>query len=533
MNNCKEIKHYIKNNELDLEKIINEYSSYTATIIDNMARNSLKDEDKEEIVSEVFFILWKNKNKLNINKYLSSYIAGITRNVVKEYLRKAKINFDISDYENSLYNYDKIDLLDDNVEEISKIEKKLKNMKKIDKTIFLDFYYSSKSIKDIAKEQKISEFSVKQRLYRIRNKIRKEGKEMDNNKIFEKVKMKIAISNVKEEDIVMNKRKLNIGKGIGIAACITLSITGVVFATTQIINKFGANSSDGIQTAIENGYYSDINTEYKEANGISTSIESFLIDSDNFDINFNIKFDDSYSLQDMLANDGKIDIMDLKVVNEKNEKVFATRELETEEIIALHLTEQDARDKYDSYNGSYSETSQKVNNNEIRYYLTATGNPVEFPVSQKLKVTFNKIRNRYWENGKEKYRIYEGEWSYEIDVPSKMAQSNIVQYKLVSISDESYKFDSARVSNTAFKIYLSNCNGIAHNENECVETSDGRKFYPAGRSDGDGMISVKEDGIVRYYNTFNLTNYDATDNLKVHLFKENGDEIIVDLTKER
>ena len=43
-------------------------------------------------------------------------------------------------------------------------------------TIFLDFYYSFKSIKDIAKEQKISEFSVKQRLYRIRNKIRKEGK---------------------------------------------------------------------------------------------------------------------------------------------------------------------------------------------------------------------------------------------------------------------------------------------------------------------------------------------------------------------
>ena len=155
---------------------MNEYSSYTAKIIDNMARNNLNDEDKEEIVSEVFFILWKNTNKLNVNKYLSSYIAGITRNVVKEYLRKVKINFDISDYENSLYNFDKIDLLDDNVEEISKIEEKLKNMKKIDKTIFLDFYYSFKSIKDIAKEQKISEFSVKQRLYRIRNKIRKEGK---------------------------------------------------------------------------------------------------------------------------------------------------------------------------------------------------------------------------------------------------------------------------------------------------------------------------------------------------------------------
>ena len=173
MSKDKEIKQYIKNNELDLEKIINEYSSYIATIINNMA-SALSNEDKEEIISEVFFILWKNKHKLDINKNLSSYIAGITRNLVKEYLRKIKIDVDISDYENSLYSYDKIDFLDTEIQEIRNIEKKLENMKEIDKTIFLDFYYSSKSIKDIAKEQKMSEFSIKQRLYRIRNKIKKE-----------------------------------------------------------------------------------------------------------------------------------------------------------------------------------------------------------------------------------------------------------------------------------------------------------------------------------------------------------------------
>ncbi len=174
MSNDKEIKQYIKNNELDLEKIINEYSSYIATIINNMASANLSNEDKEEIISEVFFILWKNKHKLDINKNLSSYIAGITRNLVKEYLRKIKIDVDISDYENSLYSYDKIDFLDTEIQEIRNIEKKLENMKEIDKIIFLDFYYSSKSIKDIAIEHNISEFSVKQRLYRIRNKIKKE-----------------------------------------------------------------------------------------------------------------------------------------------------------------------------------------------------------------------------------------------------------------------------------------------------------------------------------------------------------------------
>ena len=176
LNERKEIKNYIKNNELDLEKIINEYSSYTATVINNMAKDNLNKEDKEEIISEVFFILWKNNKKLDYNKALSSYIAGITRNVVKEYLRTIKVNCNISEYENNLYSYDKIDIIDNEIEEINKIEKKLKNMKEIDKAIFLDFYYSSKSIKDIAKEKNISKFSVKQRLYRIRKKIRKEVK---------------------------------------------------------------------------------------------------------------------------------------------------------------------------------------------------------------------------------------------------------------------------------------------------------------------------------------------------------------------
>ena len=91
-------------------------------------------------------------------------------------MRTIKPNCNISEYENNLYSYDKIDIIDNEIEEINKIEKKLKNMKEIDKTMFLDFYYSSKSIKDIAKEKNISQFSVKQRLYRIRKKIRKEVK---------------------------------------------------------------------------------------------------------------------------------------------------------------------------------------------------------------------------------------------------------------------------------------------------------------------------------------------------------------------
>lgn len=59
---------------------------------------------------------------------------------------------------------------------------------------------------------------------------------MDNDKILRKVKMKIAISSVKE-DIVVNKSKINVGKKIAIAACTVLSITGVALATNKIIES--------------------------------------------------------------------------------------------------------------------------------------------------------------------------------------------------------------------------------------------------------------------------------------------------------
>ena len=348
-----------------------------------------------------------------------------------------------------------------------------------------------------------------------------------NNNILEKVKMKIAISNMQEEDIDMNKNRVNIGKKIGIVACIAMSITGVAFATTKLIYKFGENSSDGVQTAVDNKYYEEINTEYKESDGLGVSIESFLIDDNNFNINFKIKSNN----ENIKLNEGSIDIYDLKVVNEKNETVFVTRELEAKEKQEMYKTEEEARKNYDGYEGSYSENHTKINDNEIIYHLTATGSREEFPVSKKLKVKFSKIRKIYWKNGKEKNMMYIGDWNYELDVPSEMAKSNIKQYKLVSISDTNYKLESAKVSNTAFKIYLTNCEGIAWNDNECVETSDGKKFYPAHRSDGDGLISFNEAGEVTYYNTFNLTNYDATDKLKVHLFKDNGEEVIVELEK--
>lgn len=174
MNTSKQIKDYIHNKELDLDRIIDDFSPYIRTIIANMVKNNLSYEDKEEIVSDVFFVLWKNKEENIIS--LNAYIAGITRNLVREKLKKIKITYNISDYENILEDSN-IDIYSDERENINICLKKLKS---IDQKIFNMFYYCSNSIKEIANELKISEFNVSTRLYRIRKRIKKELKKEDN-----------------------------------------------------------------------------------------------------------------------------------------------------------------------------------------------------------------------------------------------------------------------------------------------------------------------------------------------------------------
>ena len=167
------IEKYVINEKLDLDKIVDDYSSYVRTIINNAVGNNLNAEDKEEILLDAFFILWKNYND-NKNIYaLDAYIAGIARNLVKEKLRKLHYTVDISKYENIIKMEEK-ELYEEEREEIDYLENSFKNLKELDVKIINLYYYSSKSVKDIAEELDISESNVKTKLHRIRKKLKKQ-----------------------------------------------------------------------------------------------------------------------------------------------------------------------------------------------------------------------------------------------------------------------------------------------------------------------------------------------------------------------
>lgn len=148
--------------EVNLETIIDEYASYVFKIVDNITRNTLSYQDKEEIVSDTFYLLWKNQDKISTN--LKSYLSVIARNASYDKLRKYKFTTPICD--NMGYDFD--------FDTILEIKEKLKKLTLEELEIFELFYLKGLKVKEISKSLNKSTSAIKVILYRLRKKIKEE-----------------------------------------------------------------------------------------------------------------------------------------------------------------------------------------------------------------------------------------------------------------------------------------------------------------------------------------------------------------------
>lgn len=369
-------------------------------------------------------------------------------------------------------------------------------------------------------------------------------------KILENVKLKISISNFeKEEKIDMKKTSKNILKVVAIACCTILSITGVVFAKDIgdfVKETFWGGATKGVDIAVNNGYIANVNTEYQEADGIEISVDSFVMDDNNLDMKFRVKLSDKYNIKNMSFG---MELYDLKIVDENGRKVFATHAVEAEEMM-IYKTEQEAKENYDAFCGSYGLSGGKIiGENELICSLQATKSASTFPKSKKLFVTFSRIHVRKDQYEQPLNEWYKGEWRFELDVPKEMYNREIITYKVKSCSDENTIVGNAILSNTSFRMEIPFSTtdkvdyellrvGQAENvynrvpfQKEYVETSDGKKFEKTINAPIGCKTFQNENKLEAYKQSFNLTKYDATDELTVHIFTNKGEEIIIEYEK--
>lgn len=367
-----------------------------------------------------------------------------------------------------------------------------------------------------------------------------------NEKILEKVKLKIAISRFEEEE-KKEMRKINksIFKVASVACLTILSITGVVFAENIgdfVKNLFGANTSEGVDIAVNNGYVSDVKTEVQSAEGIEVNVDSFIMDDFNFAMNFKVTLDEKYDINDFES----IWLEDLRIIDEQENIVFSTN---------YNLENVGTPEFEPEYWNGYSMLANKTGEHEFILSLSTSSsdNTNTFPRSKHLKINFTRLLDSKGINEQMINKVYEGNWNFEIDVPKEFYNRENIIYKVKSCNDKGININqiTAFVSNTAMKLsipvittdkvnyellHTSNPKSIYDKialQKEYVETSDGKKFETAQTSDGDGGYGLppEDNKIINYHQTFNLTKYDATDEITIHIFTNKGEEIIIQLEK--
>lgn len=152
-----------------IDEAIEVYTPYLSAVLYNMVGNRLAKEDIEEIVSDVFVMIWKNAEYIDLKKgTVKSYIAAAARNFALKRLNKKRKCTCLDDIEVS--------------DEKSSVESGLKNsvvwdavmsLGEPDNEIFVRYYKYDEKIRDISKAIGLNVSTVKTKLSRGKNKLKR------------------------------------------------------------------------------------------------------------------------------------------------------------------------------------------------------------------------------------------------------------------------------------------------------------------------------------------------------------------------
>ena len=161
-----------RGDERALEQIIERYTAYVWTVVWNIVQGTLDRADAKSIVSDVFYTLWKNAPKLWPWR-LKGYLSSIARSRAVDALRQAKqeltLEEDIIEIPVSGPETDAI-----RQEEYAALRRAVQSLPEPDREIFLRHYYLYQKVSDIAAVMDINVNTVKTKLRRGRDILRRE-----------------------------------------------------------------------------------------------------------------------------------------------------------------------------------------------------------------------------------------------------------------------------------------------------------------------------------------------------------------------
>lgn len=163
----------LQNREKDsINEAIEVYTPYLSVVLYNMLGSRLPQEDIEEIVSDVFVALWKNAERIDLEKgTLRSYIAASARNFALKRLNRQKEFASIDDIEVAIEVADEKNFAEEN-SNAEALWNAVMSLGEPDNEIFVRYYKYGEKLREISKATGLNLSTVKTRLSRGKRKLR-------------------------------------------------------------------------------------------------------------------------------------------------------------------------------------------------------------------------------------------------------------------------------------------------------------------------------------------------------------------------
>ena len=162
----------MNSDENALEEIIDRFTPLVSTIIYNLSGGNLSTSDIEEVTSDTFITLWYNRDKVQPDK-LKGYICCIAKNKAKDKLkttmRHKTVDISEMDFEDGL-------VVPDTIESrviTEALKDALDKIGEPDREIIIRHYYYYQSSTEIAEKTGLKSETVKSKIKRAREKLRK------------------------------------------------------------------------------------------------------------------------------------------------------------------------------------------------------------------------------------------------------------------------------------------------------------------------------------------------------------------------
>ena len=169
------IKRLKKHDEAAFEEVMDKYLPLVSNIVYNICRDRLSKEDMEEIISDIFVILWKNTDKI-IEGKLQGYLCRIARTKALDRLAAVKPQtLDIDELEmQSEFSIEVTAEIDDMAEILQIL---IDELPEPDRENMLRYYYFQQTAPMISEITGINKETVKSKLRRTKEKLRQKLKE--------------------------------------------------------------------------------------------------------------------------------------------------------------------------------------------------------------------------------------------------------------------------------------------------------------------------------------------------------------------